>query len=221
MKYVRLTLRHPREMRNPMRSFIMEHEAMERAELLNWNLSHPERDYVLFRIVGEMAPYADAVDAAPLILDYELTPLDDGSFYASIEHEKRDVDADFRTAFAGTSILVIPPITYTSDGAMLMELVGKAGDMQTVMDDMDADIDVAVEQVGEYDSPRTRLWSTLTERQRSALRTAVNVGYYAVPREAGVEAVAKEMNCAPSTASTHLRNAESRVVRELVQSTCR
>ncbi|EFW92124.1 Bacterio-opsin activator HTH domain protein [Haladaptatus paucihalophilus DX253] len=219
MKYVRLTLRHPREMRNPMRSFIMEHDAMERAELLNWNLSHEDRDYVLFRIVGEMEPYAEAVDAAPLIHDYELTPLDDASFYAYIEHEKRDVDADFRTAFAGTSILVIPPITYTSDGAMRMELVGKSADMRAVMEDVDADIDVSVEQVSEYDTPQMGLWAELTERQRSALETAVAVGYYDVPREAGVEAVAKEMNCAPSTASTHLRNAESRIVRKLVQST--
>lgn len=219
MKYVRLTLRHPREMRNPMRSFIMEHDAMDRAELLNWNLSHADRDYVLFRIVGEMDPYADAVEDAPLILDYELTPLDDASFYAYIEHEKRDVDADFRTAFAGTSVLVIPPITYTSDGAMCMELVGEADDMNTVMTGMDAAIDVSVEQVGDYDTPRMRLWSSLTERQQSALETAVEVGYYDVPREAGVEAVAEELDCAASTASTHLRNAESRIVRELVQST--
>ncbi|WP_254662802.1 helix-turn-helix domain-containing protein [Haladaptatus sp. W1] len=129
------------------------------------------------------------------------------------------MDADFRTAFAGTSILVIPPITYTSDGAMRMELVGKSADMRAVMEDVDADIDVSVEQVSEYDTPQMGLWAELTERQRSALETAVAVGYYDVPREAGVEAVAKEMNCAPSTASTHLRNAESRIVRRLVQST--
>ncbi|KZN24623.1 bacterio-opsin activator [Haladaptatus sp. R4] len=219
MKYVRLTLRHPREMRNPMQSFIMDHESMERAELLNWNLSHSDRDYVLFRIVGELEAYDEAVANASLILDYELTPLDGTSFYAYIEHEKRDVDSDFRTAFAGTSILVIPPITYTSDGAMCMELVGRAGDMRTAMAEMDTDIDVSVEQVGEYDSPWMGLWARLTERQRSALETAVEVGYYDVPRESGVEAVGEKLDCAPSTASTHLRNAESRIMRELVQST--
>ncbi|WP_435159600.1 helix-turn-helix domain-containing protein [Haladaptatus sp. DFWS20] len=219
MKYVRLTLRHPTELRNPMRTFIMEHDAMERAELLNWNLSHADRDYVLFRIVGDREAYRDAVEEQPMILAYDLTPLSDTSFYAYIAHEKRDVDDEFRTAFAGTSILVIPPIIYTSDGAMRMELVGKGEDMNAVMDGMDADIDVVVEQIGEYDSPRMRLWSELTERQREALETAVEVGYYDVPRESGVEDVAEKLGCAASTASTHLRNAESRIVPELVYST--
>ncbi|WP_049971751.1 helix-turn-helix domain-containing protein [Haladaptatus cibarius] len=219
MKYVRLTLRHPAEMRNPMRTFIMEHEQMERAELLNWNLSHEDRDYVLFRIVGDEEAYEDAVSGQPLILDYELTPLSDGSFYAYIEHAKRDVDDEFRTAFEGTSILVVPPITYTSDGAMRMELVGKAADMNDVMEGLDTDIDVVVEQIGEYDTPQAQLWSRLTERQQETLEIAVAVGYYEVPRESGVEAIAEKLNCAASTASTHLRNAESRIVRELVYNT--
>ncbi|MFB9805131.1 helix-turn-helix domain-containing protein [Haladaptatus pallidirubidus] len=219
MKYVRLTLRHPPELRNPMRSFIMEHDAMERAELLNWNLSHADRDYVLFRIVGDTEAYEDAIEGEPLILAYELTPLSDASFYAYIEHAKRDVDDEFRTAFEGTSILVVPPITYTSDGAMRMELVGKAKDMNVVLEGLDSDIDMAVEQIGEYDTPQTRLWSELTERQQEAPGIAVEVGYYDVPRESGVEAVAEELDCAASTASTHLRNAESKIVRELVYNT--
>ncbi|NEU57192.1 helix-turn-helix domain-containing protein [Halorussus sp. MSC15.2] len=51
-----------------------------------------------------------------------------------------------------------------------------------------------------------------TERQQEAVETAVAVGYYDVPRTATHEDVAAELACAPSTASEHLRKAESKVL---------
>jgi predicted DNA binding protein len=217
VKYLHLTLYHPPEHRNPMREFVMEHDDLERAELLNWNLSHPDHDYILFRIVGDPEPYAAAVEEAPLVRAFDVTPLDDESFYAYLEHEKRDVDGEFRTAFAETSLLVVPPIVYTGDGAMEMEIVGRPADMQATMDDLPDGIEVDVDQVGEYDAPQVRFTTLLTDRQREALDVAAEAGYYDVPREATVEDVAVELDCAPSTASTHLRKAESRIVRELVE----
>ncbi|WP_327050834.1 helix-turn-helix domain-containing protein [Halomicrococcus gelatinilyticus] len=216
MKYLHLTLYHPPEQRNPMREFVMEHDDLERAELLNWNLSHPEYDYLLFRIVGDPEPYAAALDESPLIRAFDVTTLDDESFYAYLEHEKRDVDGRFRAAFAETSLLVVPPIVYTGEGAMAMEIVGRPADMQGTMDDLPADIEVDVDQVGEYDASRVRFTSLLTDRQRESLAAAVETGYYDVPRTGTVEDVAAELDCAPSTASTHLRKAESRIVQELV-----
>jgi predicted DNA binding protein len=55
----------------------------------------------------------------------------------------------------------------------------------------------------------------LTERQREALTAAVTHGYYDIPREADHEDVAAAMDCAPSTASEHLRKAEAMVMTSL------
>jgi len=46
--------------------------------------------------------------------------------------------------------------------------------------------------------------------------TAVEPGYYAVPRRASLADVADTLGCAGSTASNHLRKAETRVMRRLV-----
>jgi len=50
--------------------------------------------------------------------------------------------------------------------------------------------------------------------ERSALNTALAVGYDDVPREATHEDVAEVIDCAPSTAAEHLGNAESNVRRQ-------
>jgi len=52
----------------------------------------------------------------------------------------------------------------------------------------------------------------LTDRQQEAVHAALEHGYYEVPREGTVEDVAATLDCAPSTASNHLRKAEARLV---------
>jgi predicted DNA binding protein len=52
----------------------------------------------------------------------------------------------------------------------------------------------------------------VSERQREALAAAWDAGYYAVPREGDIEAVAAELDCATSTASDLLRRAERQIV---------
>jgi len=50
-----------------------------------------------------------------------------------------------------------------------------------------------------------------------AVRAALSVGYYAVPREATHEDVAAVLDCAPSAVSEHLRKAESALVRSVFE----
>ena len=47
--------------------------------------------------------------------------------------------------------------------------------------------------------------------------TAVEEGYYDVPRQATHKDIADNLGCAPSTVDEHLRKAESRVVTGLIQ----
>jgi len=216
MKYLHLTLREPPEWRNPMHTFLMEHEAMQKAQLLNWNTSDPEIDIIFFRIVGAMEPYTDALEQSQFILGYETTWIDDDSFYAYIEHETREEDVHFREAFIERSILTIPPIEYTADGETKVEIVGRDADVQAVVDDIPEKLDVQIDQIGVYDRDLAVFSAALTDRQQEALLAAIDVGYYEVPREGSVEDVAAELGCAASTASNHLRKAESTLVRQVV-----
>ena len=58
--------------------------------------------------------------------------------------------------------------------------------------------------------------SALTDRQLEVFRTAVESGYYEIPRRATHKEIADSLGCAPSTIDEHLRKAESRVLQSLV-----
>jgi len=212
MKYLHLTLREPPEWRNPMHTFLMGHDEMHTAELLNWNTSAEDLDIILFRIVGAMAPYTAALDDSAFVVDYETARIDDDSFYVYIEHDTRDVDDQFREPFLERRVLAIPPIEYTADGETKVAIVGRSGDVQAAVDAIPAEIDVQIDQVGEYDQGLQPSQSLLTDRQHEAVRAAHEHGYYEVPREGTVEDVAATLDCAPSTASNHLRKAEARLI---------
>ncbi len=52
----------------------------------------------------------------------------------------------------------------------------------------------------------------LTERQMSALKAAVEMGYFETPRRSSIREVAKRLNVSPSTAVEHIRKAERKVL---------
>lgn len=216
MKYVHLTLREPAEWRNPMHTFVMEHDEMRATELLNWNVGDDGLDVLLFRVTGAMEPYVTALSEPEFVVGYETARIDDESFYLYVEHDTRDEDAAFRQPFLDRRVLPIPPITYREDGTTAVELVGRRADVQAVIDGFDERIEVRVDEVGEHERALSAFSSLLTDRQREALRAAVAAGYYDVPRTGSVADVAAELDCAESTASTHLRKAEARLVRQVI-----
>lgn len=185
------------------------------AQLWNWNET-AGNDLLLFRVVGELAPYTAALDGAPFVADYETARIDDGSFYVYVEHETRTEDHAFREPFLERRVLTVPPIEFVANGETRMEVVGRAADVQAVLDGFPSDYDVRVDRVSSYGRGMDGAASLLTDRQREALSVAVDLGYYDVPRTASVEDVAAELDCAPSTASNHLRKAQARLARDVV-----
>lgn len=212
MKSLHLVYREPESTRHPMQTFLEESGALERVQPWNWNLSDDDLDVVLIRIVGDRDRYERRLAAVPAVVHHSVAPIDDDSFFVYVEHEKRDPDLEFRAAFRGRRLVVVFPIEYTERGAE-MTVVGRDAELQAVLDDLPGRIDV--DYVGPFTRPEAFAPSPLTDRQREAL-AAVAVGYYEVPREGGVADVAERIECAPSTASNHLRRAEAKLVRRVV-----
>jgi hypothetical protein len=59
----------------------------------------------------------------------------------------------------------------------------------------------------------------LTDPQREALRTAYELGYFAIPRGASLEDVASELGITPSSLSERLRRAQTHIIETTVAST--
>lgn len=217
MKYLRVAVRESPESRNPMHTFLMDHDEVHLAQLWNWNTTDGDVDVMLFRIVGALDPYTRALDDAPFVTGYETARIDEESFYVYIEHETRAEDRAFREPFVERRVLPIPPIEFDETGETRMELVGRPAAVQAVVDGFPDDFEVRVDRVDTYERGVDAFASLLTDRQREALAVAVDLGYYDVPRTASLEAVAAELDCAPSTASDHLQKAQARLARQVVE----
>ena len=57
----------------------------------------------------------------------------------------------------------------------------------------------------------------LTEKQREVLITAYKMGYYDIPRKLNSDNVAKKLRLANSTVVEHLRKAEHRLIRQILE----
>jgi hypothetical protein len=219
MKFLRVTLRLAPPIRHPMQEFVADSDAVEREEMWAWTMVEADVDRLLFYVVGETEPYARAIRDLDSILEVDITPAGPDGFYAYVVQRPREPELGFRDAFVGFDVVVVPPVVYGSDGDARLTIVGDPGALQGVVDALPESVVVEVERIGEYDHHRVALAGSLTDRQREAVRVAVEAGYYAVPREADLAAVAAELGVAESTASTLLRRAEAAVMERVATRT--
>lgn len=208
VKSLHLRVRHTADTIDPMHRFVCESPAVDREVLVEGKVDDGVRT-LLFYVEGDRAAYADAVAARPDVESYDVTPDGDDAFFLYVRARNDDTERELFAAFEQDTVVVAGPVVFHPDMTMELTVVGHPADLQAVVDDLPAAMSVDVTSVGEYAGWNER---GLTDRQREALRVAWRVGYYEVPRDDGVEAVADELDCAVSTASSVLRRAESTLV---------
>lgn len=218
VKYLDATLDLPPALQHPMERFLRGSDAVRREELLAWNTSPEDVEYALFFVEGDREAYRDRIRDVESVREVTLTPIDRDSFYSYVCQETREEEEAWRRAFARRNLVVVPPLSYDERGVRIT-VVGASADLQALLDDLPGGIDVTVHEVGDYDRRHATVAGGLTDRQLEAVAAAVDVGYYAVPRGGSLADVAAELDCAESTASNHLRKAESRVMGRIVRAT--
>lgn len=221
MRYLRARLDQPDWMRHPMQEFLATSDAMERVELHAWNLSREDVQFALFYVDGDIDAYRDRIDDVEPNRWYELTAVDETSFYSYVCQEYTESDTVFFQAFAELSLVVIPPMVYDDDGQLHVTVVGLSEALTELVAALRerAGVEVDVLEVGTYDRRYGTVTGGLTDRQFEAVETATEMGYYAAPRAASLSAVADELGVADATASELLRRAESRLMPRLVNTT--
>lgn len=208
MKSIRLALAYSAGAIHPIHRFVCESPFVERELLLEWTVSGDRRTLVGY-VEGERDPYGAVLADRPDVEEYDLVD-DDGDgffFYARARHG--ETGRGLLDAFDRETVVVVPPVEFRPDRTMRTTLVGPPADLQAVVDGLPSGIDPRILSVGEYARGPGR---ALTDRQREAVAAAWAAGYYEVPRDGGIEAVADRLDCAISTASDLLRRAERRLV---------
>lgn len=100
-----------------------------------------------------------------------------------------------------------------NDRGMLLSLVGTQDSIRTMLRNFEAaGIAPDLRRLGEYEGGQRTL-DALTDRQLEVLRTAYDMGFYEVPRQASIDDVADEVGLDGGTVSEHLQRAERNLLR--------
>ena len=196
-------------MRHPMHALIGPDGPATAVWLRAWTVDADAGvEYLLFFVEGKLSPYRRTIETVSSIVDYEIEPVDDGSFNVYACERTRPEVSTWRSQFADRALVVVPPVRLLAGGTMRFTLVGDADDLQRLVENVSETVPITVDEVGTYDVPPGPLGGVLTDRQHDAVAIALDVGYYDVPRTGSLAAVADELDVSEGSASVLLRRAE-------------
>jgi hypothetical protein len=218
MKHVRVTLDADGDEGeiHPMYDLLANAEYIDRATLIDWNFSGDEFG-VLQYTKGDIDRFRAAIEAAPIVIDYELTQIGERECYAYVRDATTEPQRELFEIIERSPVTVVSPIEYSASGAASYSVFGPPDEIQAAIEKIPDPIEVTVEQVGSMRSTPGLLETVLSDRQREAVEAALDAGYYEVPREASQEVVAKRIGCSPSTAAEHLQKAETKVLKAVLE----
>ena len=210
MHTARVALRIPAEDLHPMHAFVCESSAITRETILEHDV-WDGLTTLLLHVDGDRAAYEDALETVPQVEEWttETDESEGEGFHVYVRTRLRDREAGYRDALDRDSVLVVPPVELRSDRTVQQTMVGHSDDLAAALEALPEAVEVDVRWTGRYKRDDD---STLSTRQREALAAAWAAGYYEIPRDGDLAAVAADLECATSTASDLLRRAERRLV---------
>jgi len=212
MRYLRLT-GHPDPERAPAAfSVLADSPHVEQAHLLAWNPTDSRGVTALFEVEGDREVVDGALGALEEVVSVETTPASESTFYQLVTLDgSGSVIRRIARWVTSDGLVVCKPIVYR-DGAVHAQFVGSTGTIRRVVDRLPAFVDIDVHEIGGDGFAPGNPLGALSSRQREAIVAAAAAGYYDDPKQATHEDIAAALGCAPSTASEHLRKAESKLV---------
>ena len=217
MREIRATARIDPEAAPTFFNLLANSDAVEEARVLEVNTTVDGVETFLFAIDGDTAAFATGAADTPGVESVEVADYDQGPSYALLVMRPLETslfDALHRADPLSGFVFRTP--TIYRDGAMHGRVVGDPEALQRAFADMPEVFDIEVEEIGRFRGALDEPATTLSERQREAVDAALELGYYEQPREATQANVAAELDCSPQTAGTHLRKAESKVMRAVL-----
>ena len=215
MERVRITLRPSGEYAPPIYELLAGGaDFLERARIVNWNVSAPPTAF-LFRLEGEYRRFAAVLEDHESVRDYEILPLSERECHCFFQGDVSPAARTLFENFTRGTLMTVPPVECNRDGSNTFAIIGSEADIQAAVEDVPSGVGVTVEAVGGDEVAPERVLDRLAPRQHDAIETAIERGYYDVPRRATIEDIADELGCATATAGEHLQKAESRVIAAL------
>lgn len=214
MKYLRVTATFEPDRIPPLYADVGDGSPISELRVVDWNLAATDRTTLLYAIDGDAEQFRDGAGGTDGVERVTLSEGPGPTAYALVDVRPGAIplfDAVV-TAMASAGAVVRPPLVYR-DGRSTGHVVGTPGPLQALVDEAGPGIDVRIDEIGRFPGQRAEPAATLSDRQREAVLAALSAGYYEQPRGATHQDVARELGCAPNTASEHLQKAEAKLVR--------
>lgn len=209
---VRITARGRAGEIHPMYGVMTEASFVERATAIQWNYTGDALG-ILHYVVGDADELEKSMQEIPEVIDYDMERIDEQSCYVYVRDATTDTLQAMFSPISSGGLIAVPPIEYEPDGTVVFSMFGPDDEIQDAVEGVSVPVDVTIEEVGGLNSTAATIEATFTDRQREVAETAVQLGYYDIPRSASQEDIAAELNCAPSTIAEHLRKVEARILR--------
>jgi DNA-binding NarL/FixJ family response regulator len=216
MRYFDFTLTPKDGQFHPVDGAIAEHPAATRESLLHINQLGDGTGVLLYRLRGDPTPLVDRIRGHPDLVTHDLLDVQDGLFHLYVHVMPGEPGGSLLELAHEHALIIDTPIEFTPQGGLSTTVVGTHEMLRQAVEELPDGVRFSIEQVGEYSPDSHDILSVLTERQLEVFRTAVELGYYEIPRRATHQDIADHLDCAPSTVDEHLRKAESRVLSTLV-----
>ena len=168
----------------------------------------------LYQAGGEHDRIEAVFEGQSSVLSYDITRTRDG-FYVYARSEPTEAVAELLAIPRESGVILDTPLEYTG-GGVRVTVMGESEAISEAMSKLPAEIELDVEQFGEYEPETERLFSLLTGTQQEVLELAVVMGYFDSPRRATCADIARELDCAPKTISEHLHKGQATVLTEIV-----
>lgn len=211
MQAVRLRLRVPDGSFPGVDTALSRAEGVSREQLIHFEWFTNGSYTLLYRLGGDAVAVVDEVLADhPEVLAYDVHE-SGGHGYCFVHVTERDFLSELLQIVDEHALVLDRPIQFVEEGVALT-VAGPSSALREAFRDATDLVGVEVQWSGEYDPAVTDALPQLTSRQREAIRTAYDLGFYEKPRETSYEEIADALDCAPSTANELLRRAETTIV---------
>lgn len=211
MQAVRLRLNVPDGSFPGVDTALARTDGVDREQLIHFEWLTDGSYTLLYRLGGNDAAAVDGVLADhPDVLTYEVHE-SGGRWYCFVHVTERDYLSDLLEIVDEHALVIDRPIQFVDEGVALT-VAGPASALRGAFRDATDLVRVEVRWSGEYEPGVADALTQLTSRQREAIRTAYDLGFYEKPRQTSYEEIANALGCAPSTANELLRRAETAVV---------
>lgn len=215
MQYLKLTLSPTDRAIHPIDRFVRDRSGVDRDAILHVDSRVDGTTVLLYRLVGARDQFDAALADQSNVVDHEVVEVEGEGFHAFVQARSDGVGGELLDIAHRNALIVDTPLEFV-EGGIRATLVGTHENLRTALSAIPDEVEFTVENAGPYVPGGADLLSPLTERQLEVFETAVEEGYYEVPRRATHKDIADNLGCAPSTVDEHLRKAESRVVSGLI-----